>query len=82
MFDIPALVSYSASLIRVAPFVTDRRATVRVNGAVVSSGSYSGFISLSTGTNQITIVSTALDGVTESTYNIQVTRPPCKILKQ
>ena len=58
------------------PSVTDATATVTVNGTTVASGSASGAISLSVGSNTITTVVTAQDGVTTSTYTVSVTRAP------
>ena len=48
--------------------------TIKVNGTVVASGSASGAISLNVGSNTITILVTAPDGVTQKTYTITVTR--------
>ncbi|MBP2550124.1 hypothetical protein J2858_003057, partial [Neorhizobium galegae] len=73
-------VSYTASVpntttsITVTPTVTDANATVTVNNVPVTSGTASGSISLSVGTNTITTVVTAEDGSTTKTYTVVVTR--------
>ena len=72
--------SYAASVpnattsITVTPTVAFLTATVKVNGVTVASGSASGAISLSVGTNTITTVVTAQDGITTKSYSIVVTR--------
>jgi len=72
--------SYTASVtnatasITVTPTVTQANATITVNGAAVTSGSASGAISLSVGSNTITTVVTAQDGTTTQTYTTTVTR--------
>ncbi|WP_171056436.1 cadherin-like beta sandwich domain-containing protein, partial [Paenibacillus sinopodophylli] len=45
-----------------------------VNGIAVASGAASGDISLSVGSNTITTVVTAEDGITTKTYTLTVTR--------
>jgi gliding motility-associated-like protein len=45
-----------------------------VNGTVVVSGTPSGAIALSVGSNTVTVVCTAQDGVTTKTYTVTVTR--------
>jgi uncharacterized repeat protein (TIGR02543 family) len=73
--------SYSASVLSstssmtVTPTRTQANATVTVNGTTVASGVASGSIALTEGTNTITVVGTAQDGTTTSTYTITVTRP-------
>jgi len=52
---------------------------MKVNGAVVASGTASGFIPLAVGANTITTVVTAQDGTTTSTYTVTVTRAPSAI---
>jgi len=77
-----ATLSYTASVtntttsITVTPTVTDTTATIKVNGTTVASGVASGAISLSVGSNTITTVVTAQDGITQSTYTVIVTRAP------
>jgi alpha-tubulin suppressor-like RCC1 family protein len=68
------LVSVNTTTWAVTPTVTDLTATLTVNGTPVVSGSASAQIPLSIGSNTITIVVTAQDGVTQTTYTITVTR--------
>lgn len=63
------------AIITLTPTLNDPLATVTVNGTTVASGSASSPISLVTGSNTITVVVTAQDGTTHSTYTITVTRP-------
>jgi hypothetical protein len=70
-------VSYTATVsnlvsIQVTPTVAQSNATVKVNGATVSSGSASGAIRLQVGTNVIANLVTAQDGTTTKTYTISV----------
>ncbi len=60
------------SSITVTPTVNDSAATVTVNGTAVTSGSASGPISLSVGTNTINVVVTAQDNSTTDTYTITI----------
>ncbi|MEI6781111.1 MAG: cadherin-like beta sandwich domain-containing protein, partial [Verrucomicrobiota bacterium] len=75
-------VSYTASVpnsttsIRVTPTGAQANATVKVNDTSVTSGSLSGPVSLVVGTNTITVVVTAQDGVTVRNYTVAVTRLP------
>jgi len=77
---VPATTSYIASVtnattsITVRPTVTDQAATVKVNGATVTSGTNSAAIPLVVGNNTITVLVTAQDGITTSTYTLTVTR--------
>ena len=72
--------SYAISLGKTArtfvltPFTAETGATVKVNGAPVSSGSGSIPVALITGTNVFTTVVTAPNGVTTKTYTLTVTR--------
>ncbi|BAU52148.1 Cadherin-like beta sandwich domain protein [Mucilaginibacter gotjawali] len=74
-----ATTSYTASVantitsITVTPKATDALATIKVNGTAVSSGTASGAIPLSVGTNVINTVVKAQNGTTK-TYTITVTR--------
>jgi uncharacterized repeat protein (TIGR02543 family) len=70
-----ASVLSSTSSIKITPTRTQGNATITVNGTTVTSGTTSGDISLSEGVNTITVVGTAQDGTTTSTYTITVTRP-------
>ena len=72
--------SYTASVsnpitgITVTPTVTDSTATVKVNGTTVVSGTASASIPLVVGANLITVLVTAQDGTTTTTYTVTVTR--------
>jgi len=75
--------SYTASEINyissvtLTPTTTDPNATVKVNGAVVSSGTASAPIPLAEGAQTvITTVVTAQNGTTVKTYTLTVTRAP------
>ncbi len=78
----PLVTSYTAGVantvasITVTPTTSDAGATVSVNGTAVPSGTASAPIALIVGTNIITTVVTAQDGLTKSTYTITVTRAP------
>src|SRR5205085_2701105 len=50
-------------------------ATVKINGATVTSGTASAALPLVVGPNTITTVVTAQDGTTQKTYTLVVTRP-------
>jgi gliding motility-associated-like protein len=67
-------VANSVTSLTLTPSCTNANAAVTVNGATVAPGSPSAAISLTTGSNIITAVVTAQDGVTTKTYNITVNR--------
>ena len=69
-----ASVANATTSITVRPTLTTTTATVRVNGTLVTAGSDSQNIPLTVGSNTITVVGTAEDGTTTSTYTITVTR--------
>jgi Autotransporter beta-domain/Cadherin-like beta sandwich domain/IPT/TIG domain len=69
-----ASVTNATASITLTPTVTQVNATITVNSAAVASGSASGAISLSVGSNTITTVVTAQDGTTTQTYTTTVTR--------
>ena len=69
-----ATTGFLVSVTTVTPTTDDANATVTVNGAAVISGAASGSISLDEGTNTITVVVTAEDGITTKAYSIDVTR--------
>ncbi len=69
-----ATVSHVTESIKVTPTVDDATATVTVNGTSVTSGSASEAITLSVGSNTISILVTAPDGTTTKTYTVSVTR--------
>ncbi len=66
----------SITSITLTPTVADATATANVNGANVASGAASAPISLAVGTNVITTMITAQDGVATKTYTLTVTRAP------
>jgi len=66
-------VAYSVTNLTLTPAVADSTATVRVNGAIVASGSASSPITLNVGTNIFTILVTAQNAATK-TYTLVVTR--------
>lgn len=67
-------VANATTSLTVTPTVTDATATVKVNGITVSSGAASQTIPLVVGPNTISVVVTAQDGVTKTTYTVTVTR--------
>ncbi|ACM21054.1 cytochrome c, 20 heme-binding sites [Geotalea daltonii FRC-32] len=69
-----ASVTNATSSITVTPTVQDTTATIKVNGATVASGSASGAITLTVGSNTIDTQVTAQDGTTIKTYTVVVTR--------
>jgi alpha-tubulin suppressor-like RCC1 family protein/phosphodiesterase/alkaline phosphatase D-like protein len=71
-----AAVPYASDAITVTPVATRPEATVKVNGSVVASGTASKAITLAVGSNPITIVVDAGDGVNTRTYTVTVTRVP------
>jgi gliding motility-associated-like protein len=74
--------SYTASVgnattsVTITPTVSDINSTIKVNGAVVASGTASASIPLNVGPNVISTVVTAQDGITTKTYTVTVTRAP------
>jgi len=72
--DYTATVANQVSSIKVLPVLTDTAATVKVNGITVASGGSSASIPLLVGSNTITTVVTAADGVTANTYKTIITR--------
>jgi gliding motility-associated-like protein len=74
-FSYTASVANSVSSITVTPTASDAaNAVITVNGTVVVSHTASGAIALSVGSNTVTVVCTAQDGVTTKTYTVTVTR--------
>jgi len=72
--DYTASVSNAATSIGVIPTTAVTTSAVKVNGMTVVSGSASNPISLNVGSNTITTIVTAQDGLTTKTYVITVTR--------
>jgi alpha-tubulin suppressor-like RCC1 family protein len=68
--------SVTTSSITVRPTVIDTTASIAVNGSPVMSGTDSAPLPLAVGSNIITVLVTAEDGTTTSTYIITVTRLP------
>jgi len=62
--------------VTVTPAATDPDATIKVNGATVTSGTASNPINLNVGPNTINVVVTGQDGTTTKTYTVTVTRAP------
>jgi gliding motility-associated-like protein len=70
-----ASVANAVSSITVTPTASDAaNAVIKVNGTVVASGTASGAIALNVGSNTVTVLCTAQDGVTTKTYTVTVTR--------
>lgn len=67
-------VTNATTSITIGPTVTDATATLKVNGITVASGSNSPALPLAVGPNTITVVGTAQDGTSTSTYTLVVTR--------
>jgi len=65
---------FAASSVTVTPTAIDPGATITVNGALVNSGTASAPIPLIVGSNKITTVVTAHNGVTTKTYTVTATR--------
>jgi large repetitive protein len=68
-----ASVLYAVTGLQVTPTLSDSLATMKVNGVTNTSGAASGNLSLSVGSNVITIIVTAEDASTK-TYTLTVTR--------
>jgi gliding motility-associated-like protein len=69
-------VAHSVTSIAVRAITTDPLATETINGTAVPEGTVSFYIPLNVGVNNISVVVTAQDGVTQDTYTIAVTRLP------
>jgi alpha-tubulin suppressor-like RCC1 family protein len=69
-----ASVPNSTSSIIVTPIAAQGNATIKVNNKLVTSGTPSGVIMLNVGSNTITTVVTAQDGITTKTYTVTVNR--------
>ncbi|MBL0881870.1 MAG: cadherin-like beta sandwich domain-containing protein, partial [Chitinophagaceae bacterium] len=73
-FSYSSTVPASVSSITITPVATDAQAAIAVNNVPVANGNASQTIGLNTGVNNIAVRVTAQDGITVSTYTIQVTR--------
>jgi len=79
---VPATTAYTVAVgngvtsVAVTPTANEPHATIKVNGAAVTSGSASGPVTLVVGANTITTVITAQNGATTKSYKITVTRAP------
>lgn len=73
-YDYTITVPFAANSIRLTPTVSQKKATVKVQGATVVSGTASAAIPLVVGTNTITTVVKAENGTNTSTYTVTVTR--------
>ncbi|MBI5034250.1 MAG: cadherin-like beta sandwich domain-containing protein [Chloroflexi bacterium] len=69
-----ATVTNSVASVTVTPSAANLNSNIKVNGTAVASGSASAPIALIVGTNPITTVVTAQDGITVKTYTVTVTR--------
>jgi gliding motility-associated-like protein len=67
-------VPYAVNTIKIGASTNDTNATVTANGTVIPHGALSSVISLNEGSNIISIVTTAQDGTTTSTYTLTVNR--------
>ena len=69
-----ATVDFYTTGITVTPAATDSNAAITVNGVPVLSGNASGTIALNVGSNIITKIVTATDGIATETYTLTITR--------
>jgi len=69
-----ATVANTVTSVALTPTLNNPHGSIMVNGAAVNSASASSPIPLAVGTNTITTVVTAQDGVTHKTYTVTVTR--------
>jgi LEA14-like dessication related protein len=67
-------VPYATTSLTVTPTAADTTATIKVNGATITSGSTSSPVVLAVGSNTITTIVTAGDGLTTKTYTVTVIR--------
>lgn len=74
-----ASVSNATTSMMITPTVTDSTATLKVNGVIVSSDAFGASIPLVVGANTISMVVTAQDETTTSTYTVTVTRAPSAV---
>lgn len=69
-----ASVNFNTASLTVTPTSADGSGTITVNGTAVASGSASGSIPLNVGSNFVTLLITAQDGITTQTYRVEVNR--------
>ncbi|MDB4922822.1 MBG domain-containing protein, partial [Mucilaginibacter sp.] len=69
-----ATVDNTINNITLTPIARDSTATIKVNGVIVASGSTSAAIPLNVGSNLVTTVITAQDGIATNTYKVTITR--------
>ncbi|MEO6977672.1 MAG: cadherin-like beta sandwich domain-containing protein, partial [Mucilaginibacter sp.] len=74
--DYTGNVSNATTSVTVKATAQDALATIKTNGQAVASGVASPSIPLSVGSNSITVVVTAQDGITTKTYSMNITRQP------
>lgn len=74
-----AEVANATASVRIRAAAAHPAASVKVNGATVSSGSWSAAIPLAVGVNEVRVSVTAQDGVTRKTYLIEVVRKPSSV---
>lgn len=65
---------FETASLTLTPATSNGIASVLINGVSFDSGSVTTPLSLNTGSNVFTIVVTALDGIVQQTYTIQITR--------
>lgn len=75
-------VSGTVNGISLTPTADDANATITVNGVSVASGTASGFIPLTIGSNTIDVIVTAQDGITTKTYTVTIYKgePPADMI--
>jgi autotransporter-associated beta strand protein len=74
LYSYSAVVGPETSSLTLTPVATDSTARIRVNGAIVTSGSRSGAISLNFGPNEITTEVVSQNQNETKTYTLTVTR--------
>jgi len=67
-------VANTVTSLTITPTLADTNASVKVNNVAVPSGNASGSIALTVGSNPISVLVTAQDGVTQKNYLVTVTR--------
>ena len=68
------VLAFPVASLTVTPTATESHATIKVNGTTVISGAASSSVSLNVGSNVITVLVTAQDGVTTESYTVTVSR--------